>query len=86
MTDDHEKIKARLKAILNGPEAKGRTELAEYLAYETDYSTKVCIGILNAAHRGEVPRHKAPEPAKKPEAASVKQNETPKWVSKFFVR
>ena len=41
-------IRARITAILNCPEAKGATNLAEHLAYNTDISVEDAIGNLRA--------------------------------------
>ena len=41
--------KARVKAILASDEAKGREELAEYFAHDTDMSTEAVIAALAKA-------------------------------------
>jgi len=41
--------RARLAAILNSPEATGRTELARYLAFATDFTAAACLPLLRAA-------------------------------------
>lgn len=39
----------RLSAILTGPDAKGREELARHLAFETDMEPESAIAILRSA-------------------------------------
>lgn len=51
--------KARIKAIMTSPQAKGRADQAEHLAYETDMSAEAAIAILD---KGALPTA-AVEPA-----------------------
>lgn len=44
---------ARIKAILTGEEAKGRQEMAEHLAYETELTSEAAIAIMAKAPRQE---------------------------------
>jgi signal peptide peptidase SppA len=39
----------RIAAILNSPEAEGRSDLAKHLAFETDHSPEACNAILKTA-------------------------------------
>lgn len=41
--------RARIGAIINAPEAKGRETLATHLAFETELSVEASIGMLKAA-------------------------------------
>jgi signal peptide peptidase SppA len=43
--------RARISAIVNAPEAKGRGKLAKHLAFETDMSAKDAIAALKASGR-----------------------------------
>lgn len=45
--------KARIKSIINSDEAKGREEMAEYLAFETDMSAEDALKMLNVAPKAK---------------------------------
>lgn len=44
---------ARIKAILTSPEAQGRSNLAEYLAFETDMEPESALAILSHSDKAE---------------------------------
>lgn len=46
--------KARIKAILSSESAKGREQMAEYLAFETDMSEADAVKMLDVAPKAEV--------------------------------
>ena len=48
--DIRAQVRQRISAIMSDPHAKGATNLAEYLAYESDASVEDCIGALKAFH------------------------------------
>lgn len=52
--------RARIKAILTGAEAAGRTDLANKLAFDTDMTAEVAVGILASAPRAAAPAAAAP--------------------------
>jgi ClpP class serine protease len=47
---------ARIKSILGSDEAKGRTEMANHLAFETDMSAEASIALLAKSPKGEAPK------------------------------
>ncbi|EHS53425.1 peptidase S14 ClpP [Rhizobium sp. PDO1-076] len=49
----HAAAAARIKAIMKADEAKGRTELAEHLAYETDMEPDAAIALMQHAPDGK---------------------------------
>lgn len=44
---------ARIKTILGSEEAKGRTDLANHLAFDTDMSAEASIALLAKSPKGE---------------------------------
>ncbi len=48
----HASATARIRAIMKAPEAGGREELAEHLAYETDMTSDAAIAIMSTAPEG----------------------------------
>jgi signal peptide peptidase SppA len=51
---------ARIKSILGSDEAKGRAEMANHLAFETDMSAEASIALLAKSPKGEAPKAPAP--------------------------
>lgn len=50
-------IRGRCKAILTSPEAKGREEMAQHLAFDTDITTQDALGALaKMPRRVEAPK------------------------------
>lgn len=47
---------ARIKTILGSEEAKGRTDLANHLAFDTDMSAEASIALLAKSPKGETPK------------------------------
>jgi signal peptide peptidase SppA len=64
--------RARMKAIITAPEAAGRTALANKLAFDTDMSAEMAVGLLGAA-----PVAAAPAPVADPLAAAMASAGTP---------
>lgn len=47
---------ARIQSILGSDEAKGRAEMANHLAFETDMSAEASIALLAKSPKGEAPK------------------------------
>jgi len=52
---DANAVKARIKAITTAPAAKGREDLANHLAFDTDLSADAAIAILDKSPKAEAP-------------------------------
>ncbi|MCE6073395.1 Clp protease ClpP [Agrobacterium vitis] len=63
--------KTRVKAILASDEAKGREELAEHFAHDTDMSAEAALAALAKAPKAE--QQEQPEPKPTPPSASYEQ-------------
>lgn len=64
--------RARIKAILNAPEAKGREALAHAIAFETTHDAETAIKLLAAAPVAAPPAQPAPTSSFDREMARVK--------------
>lgn len=60
---------ARIKSILASDEAKGRAEMANHLAFETDMSAEASIALLAKSPKGEAPKAAAPTIAERQDLA-----------------
>jgi hypothetical protein len=55
-TEAGKAAQARIKAILGSEEAKGRADLANHLAFETDMSAEASVALLAKSPKGEAPK------------------------------
>lgn len=69
--------RARIQAIITGPEAAGRTELAHKLAFGTDMTAEMAQGILSAAPRAAATAAAAAPQVADPLAAAMARAGTP---------
>lgn len=54
-SDERAKATARIKAIMNHDEAKGREAMAEHLAYETAHDAEAAVALLKVAPKAAAP-------------------------------
>jgi signal peptide peptidase SppA len=59
----------RIKSILGSDEAKGRKQLAQHLAFDTDMSAEASIALLAKSPKGEAPKAAAPSIAERQDLA-----------------
>lgn len=68
-TEAGKAAQTRIKTIVGSDEAKGRTDMANHLAFETDMSAEASIALLAKSPKGEVPKAATPSIAERQDLA-----------------